>query len=152
MTMTKAGTIAALLAGLAGDPAAAQDSRRAGPQGAPQGAPQVATDMRLEDAGFTMRRADTPERLARLRKLPPRQFLARGKGEQRYYLYADAELCRCLFVGDGKAMQAFRDMRAKLPRAGNVPGTGGGVEDVMIRDMDRDAFDFEPNDIFRAPF
>src|SRR4051812_2624704 len=40
--------------------------------GAPAGA-QLAADMKLEDAGFIMRRADTPEKMAQLRKLPPRK-------------------------------------------------------------------------------
>jgi hypothetical protein len=139
MTMKTAGTVAALLVGLAGDPALAQER-------------QEAADMKLEDAGFVMRPATTPAGLASLRKLPPRRFVSRGQGDKRYFLYADPDTCKCVFVGDAKAMQSFRDMRAKLPQFRNVPGTGGGVEDVMVTDMDRDFTDFEPNEIFRAPF
>ena len=56
--------LACLAAGLsAGDAAAGQEG----------------IDMKLEDMGFTMRAANTPEQLDRLRLLPPRKFLARLK-------------------------------------------------------------------------
>jgi hypothetical protein len=45
--------------------------------------------MRLEDMGFIMRPANTPEQMGRLRPLPARKFVARTKDGNRYYLYAD---------------------------------------------------------------
>jgi hypothetical protein len=88
---------------------------------------QLATDMKLEDAGFVMRRADTPEHMAQLRKLPPRMFATRMGKTGRYFIWADPDTCRCAFVGTEKAMQAFRDMRrARLPQPDNVPGRDRG--------------------------
>ena len=101
---------------------------------------QLVTDMRLEDAGFVMRRADTPEKLAQLRRIPPRQFVSRTGKSGRYYMWADPDACRCVFVGDGRALQAYRDMRrAGLPQPDKVPATGYDPEDMIIRDMDQDA-------------
>jgi hypothetical protein len=106
----------------------------------PAGA-QLATDMKLEDAGFVMRRADTPDKIARLRLIPPRQFVTRTGKSGRYYLWADADYCKCVFVGDGRALQSFKDMRAKLPQPDNVGPGGGGInpENLIIHDMDLDA-------------
>jgi hypothetical protein len=103
---------------------------------------QLATDMKLEDAGFIMRRADTPEHMAQLRKLPPRKFAMRVGKTGRYYIWADPDTCRCAFVGTERAFQAFRDMqRAGLPQPDNVPARdrGNAPMEMMIHDMDADA-------------
>ena len=72
----------------------------AGPEG---------TDMRLEDMGFVMRVADTPQQLDRLRLLPARKFVSRTKGARRYYLYADPDYCKCVFLGDALAMKNYQN-------------------------------------------
>jgi hypothetical protein len=103
---------------------------------------QLATDMKLEDAGFVMRRADTPEKMAQLRKLPPRKFATRVGKTGRYYIWADPETCQCAFVGTERAYQAFRDMRrAGLPQPDNVPARdrGNAPMETMLHDMDMDA-------------
>jgi hypothetical protein len=103
---------------------------------------QEGRDMKLEDAGFVMRSADTADKLQRLRRLPPRVFVSRRKGEQRYYLYADPDYCRCVFVGNAAAMQAFKDMAAKgrtlVPPVPNLPAIGVSPENQIVRDMDDD--------------
>jgi hypothetical protein len=100
---------------------------------------QLATDMKLEDAGFVMRRADTPDKVARLRLIPPRQFVTRTGKSGRYYLWADPDTCQCVFVGDGRALQSFKDMRKGLPRPDNVGAGGIDPENMIIHDMDMDA-------------
>jgi hypothetical protein len=103
---------------------------------------QPATDMKLEDAGFIMRRADTPEKMAQLRKLPPRQFATRMGKTGRYFIWADPDTCQCAFVGTEKARQAFLDMRrARLPQPDNVPARdrGNAPTEMMLHDMDMDA-------------
>jgi hypothetical protein len=106
----------------------------------PAGA-QLATDMRLEDAGFVMRRADTPEKIARLRLIPPRQFVSRTGKNGRYYLWADPDTCKCVFVGGAGALQSFKDMRRGVPRPDNVGPSSRGIdpENMIIHDMDQDA-------------
>jgi hypothetical protein len=83
---------------------------------------QEGKDMKLEDMGFVMRAADTPAQIDRLRQLPPRTFVARTKGGRRYYLYADPDYCKCVFVGDELAMK-------ELP--------GPGVAAAASADVDR---------------
>ena len=73
---------------------------------------QEGTDMKLEDMGFIMRPANTPEQMERLRLLPARKFVARAKGGSRYYLYADPDYCQCVFVGNELAMKNYRALNA----------------------------------------
>jgi hypothetical protein len=111
------------------------------------GAQQLATDMKLEDAGFIMRRATTPDHIARLRQLPPHKFVARMGPNGRYYVYADAEVCKCAFVGTERALQVYRDMRAKLPQPDNVGPGGFSVEGQIIHDMINDGVGDPGSDI-----
>ena len=102
---------------------------------------QLASDMRLEDAGFVMRPADTAEQLALIKRVPPRRFVARVKNGKRYYVYADPELCKCVFVGDAVALEAYRDMRKRLPQPDNVAPTGVAPQAELVEDMDGDLSD-----------
>lgn len=110
--------------------------------GDPAGAGQEATDMKLEDAGFIMRTADTAEKLTHARKVPPRKFIARTKAGKRYFIYADPDLCKCVFVGDEDAMKTYRDMVAKSPQLQLIIAPSGLTpEGQMIQDMDTDMSD-----------
>jgi len=71
---------------------------------------QEGKDMKLEDVGFVMRAANTPQQIERLRLLPPRTFVARSKNGRRYYLYADPDYCKCVFLGNELAMKNYRDL------------------------------------------
>jgi hypothetical protein len=97
---------------------------------------QLASDMKLEDAGFVMRPANTAEQLERIKRVPPRRFVARIKNGKRYYIYADPELCKCVFVGDGIALEAYRDMRKRLPQPDNVVSRGVTPQAELVEDMD----------------
>jgi hypothetical protein len=88
---------------------------------------QEAKDMRLEDMGFVMRPANTPEQLARLRRLPPRIFLGRTKNGARYYIYADPDYCQCVFLGDALAMRNYRNLVAPPPQAPMAIGSGDSL-------------------------
>ena len=117
---------------------------------------QVATDMKLEDAGFKMKEANTPQKMARLTSIPARMFVPHRKNGQLYYVYADPQ-CRCAFVGNANAMQTYRDM-VRAPRSG-LPGvndigrdTGGiNLENEMQTEMnDESGTNFD--DIFHPGF
>ena len=60
----------------------------AGLSGLPASA-QEAIGMKLEAAGFVMREANTPKKLARLKTLPPHKFVRRMKNGAAYFNYAD---------------------------------------------------------------
>jgi hypothetical protein len=70
------------------------------------------TEQMLTAAGFTMQPADTPERQAQLANLPPHQLLAQeieaGGVPRTAYVYADPDLCHCLYIGDQRSFQAFQ--------------------------------------------
>ncbi|MFP6564423.1 MAG: hypothetical protein VCC68_08070, partial [Myxococcota bacterium] len=65
------------------------------------------TERMLAAAGFQMRMADTPEKLARLAKLTQRELMPKMKDDSLRYVYADAEYCKCLYVGTEKAYQRY---------------------------------------------
>jgi hypothetical protein len=101
-------------------------------------AQQEATDMHLEDVGFVMRAA-TPQQIERLRLLSPRKFIARTVGGRRYYLYADPDLCKCVFLGDETAMQSYKDLVSAQTPAPITGGTGGlPSRSLSIEEMNPD--------------
>jgi hypothetical protein len=103
------------------------------------GAEQEGSDMKLEDVGFVMRPANTPAQIARLRLLPPRTFIARSKSGRRYFLYADPDYCKCVFVGNELAMKNYQDMVSPQPQAPMAIGPGKpSVANQMIQEMDSD--------------
>jgi hypothetical protein len=111
---------------------------------------QEGTDMRLEDMGFTMRAANTPAQLARLRMVPPRKFLARNKDGRRYYIYADPDYCQCVFLGNESAMQNYKNLVSPFPQAPMVVGSGDmapTVGQMMVDEVDP-GLTFADDDIF----
>jgi hypothetical protein len=113
---------AVFVAGLLADPARAGQER---------------TDMRLEDMGFMMRSANTPEQMERLRLLPVRKFVARTKEGRRYYLYADPDYCQCVFVGNELAMKNYQALNA--PSSAPPMPIGPGVDPAagsLVQEID----------------
>ena len=99
---------------------------------------QRATGMLLEDAGFRMREANTPQKMAQLRKLTPHRLIARQKNGVPYYLYADPDDCQCLFIGDKIAFENYRAMPAQPLQPDNVGRGRNPVVSEMVNEMDRD--------------
>jgi hypothetical protein len=64
----------------------------------------------LAAAGFQFRPADTPAKLAALQALPPHKFVQKVQNGQPVWLYADPTICKCLYVGNQSAWQAYRQM------------------------------------------
>jgi hypothetical protein len=71
-------------------------------------AQQSAPNNLFTAAGFVVRHADTPEKLAHLRRLPPDKLVTRTRGGKLYYVYADPSICRCAYVGTPAAYRAFQ--------------------------------------------
>lgn len=68
-------------------------------------------DDMLAAAGFRIKLADTPERLALLKKLPPHKFTMRTTPNGSVsFLYADPTICKCLYYGDETAYATYRQM------------------------------------------
>lgn len=62
----------------------------------------------LAAAGFLMRPADTAERRALLARLPEHKFVQRVKNDKVHYVYADASVCKCLYIGTETAYGQYR--------------------------------------------
>jgi hypothetical protein len=113
---------------------------------------QEAKDMKLEDLGFIMRPANTPEQMARLRLLPPHRFVTRSKDGRRYYVYADADYCQRAFVGDELAMKNYRDLVSPPPQAPMAIGSGDSLVENGIVVEEIPGMTIVDGDIFDAPF
>ena len=115
---------------------------------------QEAIDRRLVDAGFLMRSVDTPKQMEQARRLPQRTIVSRMKDGQRHYLYADTEYCKCVLAGNAQALQAYRDMALPPPAfpADATAPRGINPENLVIRDMDSDFMDLEPDHILNFRF
>src|SRR5215472_12104265 len=62
----------------------------------------------LAAAGFQVRVADTPQRLAAMKRLPPNKFVTKVVNGQPVYLYADPLVCRCVYFGTQQNWAAYR--------------------------------------------
>jgi hypothetical protein len=62
----------------------------------------------LTVAGFQMRLADTPEKLAETQKLPQRTLTPQDHEGRTVFVYADAEFCKCLYVGTAEADRRYQ--------------------------------------------
>lgn len=66
----------------------------------------------LAAAGFQMKPADTPNRVAHLQTLTPLKLLPYTRSDGKLlYVYADPKGCNCLYVGDETAYQRFRALQ-----------------------------------------
>ena len=66
------------------------------------------TENLLAAAGFTMRPADTPEKLAHLREMPVRSIVTRSRNGQLVFTYADPDFCKCLWVGNARQYNEYQ--------------------------------------------
>jgi hypothetical protein len=62
----------------------------------------------LAGAGFQVRVADSPQRIAALKSLPPNKFVTRVKNGQPIYQYADPLVCKCIYLGTQQNWDAYR--------------------------------------------
>lgn len=125
MRLNSARAAFVLALGLLADPAAA--------------ASQEGTDMKLENAGFKMRIADSAEKMKHARLLPPRKFVSRTTAGKRYYVYSDPDFCKCVFVGDENAMKTYRDMVSPPKNLAPTIIAPSGISPAVEMEMDMDA-------------
>jgi len=73
-----------------------------------QGGEARSVEQMLGAAGFQMKVADTPEKAADLRTFPTRKMTVRRQGAASYYIYADPDVCNCLYVGTETQYQEYQ--------------------------------------------
>jgi uncharacterized protein YdbL (DUF1318 family) len=64
----------------------------------------------LSAAGFQMKLADTPQKLAHLQTLTSQKLVPHTRDGKLYYVYADPEFCKCVFVGNEPAYQKYQQL------------------------------------------
>src|SRR5215510_9309362 len=82
-------------------------------------------------AGFVVKYATTPEKIALLRSFPPDKLVTRRRDGKLYYVYADAARCNCAYVGTPEAYAAYRNWTNIGPG-----GDGGSLNSVEAIDSD----------------
>ncbi len=66
------------------------------------------TERRLSAAGFQMKLADTPEKMARLKTITERKIIPKSMDGRTVFVYADATSCKCIYVGSEANYQAYQ--------------------------------------------
>lgn len=66
------------------------------------------TENLLAAAGFQMKPAETPEKLAQLGTMRQHQIIRRLHDGQVMYVYADAQVCNCLYYGTQQQYDRYR--------------------------------------------
>ena len=82
-------------------------------------------------AGFQVRRADTPDRLAHLRALSPLKLVRHDRDGTPYYVFADPDGCQCLYVGNEAAYREYRKLVQQSQAAAVQELAEGGSRDAM---------------------
>jgi hypothetical protein len=68
------------------------------------------TERNLSAAGFQMKMADTPEKLAEVSKLQQRKVFPTNKDGKVVYVYADAKDCKCIYVGNQEDYKQYANI------------------------------------------
>jgi len=64
----------------------------------------------LAVSGFQMKLADTDEKMPHLKTLPQRKLIPHQKGDEVFYVYADAMYCKCIYAGPYTAYERYQQM------------------------------------------
>jgi hypothetical protein len=90
----------------------------------------------LSAAGFKMKLADTPERLAKLKALPQLKLKPLKRHGKLYYAYADAEGCKCTYLGNESAYQNYQSLVVQQRIANQDTSAAEVDEDAAIVEDD----------------
>lgn len=89
----------------------------------------------LAAAGFQVRPADSPHRLAAIKRLPPNRFVTKLVNGNPVYLYADPLVCNCVYFGTQPNWDAYKQEMFAQQIAN---------ENQMTAMMNQEAWDFGP--------
>jgi hypothetical protein len=67
-----------------------------------------ATERILSEAGFQTKAPDAPDELARVNALMPRKIVRRERNGEAQYVYADPDVCKCVYTGTEQQYQEYR--------------------------------------------
>jgi hypothetical protein len=67
----------------------------------------------LAAAGFKMKPADTPAKLAHVQSLVQNKITRFTKNGKNFFVYADAKDCQCIYAGDDAAYSKFQGLQVQ---------------------------------------
>ena len=67
-------------------------------------------EQKLAAAGFKVKFADTPEKLAHVKSMKQREVVSHIQNGNVFYAYADAEFCKCLYMGTQTNYQEYEKL------------------------------------------
>jgi hypothetical protein len=91
------------------------------------------TEDMLAAAGFAMKRADTAEKMGEVGNLPPQKFVVIHRNGAPYYIYADPDVCKCIWVGDQQQYSRFQQLRLQKQIADEQLMTAQALRDAAFR-------------------
>jgi hypothetical protein len=68
------------------------------------------TQQLLAAAGFKINYAQTAEQQANIKGMTQHKLVVHPKGDKVLYVYADASICQCVYVGDADAYARFQKL------------------------------------------
>lgn len=71
------------------------------------------TEQLLAAAGFHMKEATTAAQLANLQAMTQRKIMIQDQDGQPRYVYADAEDCKCVYVGNERSYDEYQRLSLK---------------------------------------
>jgi hypothetical protein len=71
------------------------------------------TEQLLAAAGFQMKEATTPAQLANLQAMTQRKVVIHEQDGKPRYVYADAQDCKCVYVGNERNYDEFQKLSVK---------------------------------------
>jgi hypothetical protein len=74
----------------------------------------AAKEQLLSAAGFSMKYADTQEKLDHLKLQEQHKIIPYIKDGKSYFVYADTELCQCMYIGDDAAYQHYNSLQVQV--------------------------------------
>ena len=88
----------------------------------------------LTSSGFKVQIANDPATRKLMTSLPSHQFVVHDVAGAQRYLYADPNVCVCIYVGDGDAYRAYRGMMTSHLQVDNVAPDYGSEVNMLLRD------------------
>lgn len=85
-------------------------------------------ERKLSAAGFQMKLADTPEKLSHLKRMADRRLVPSSLDGQTVFVYADAESCKCVFVGSQKNYQEYERLSIQQNVVNEQQATAADLE------------------------
>lgn len=70
-------------------------------------------EQKLAAAGFKVKFADSPGKLAHVQSMKQREVISHIQNGAVYYAYADAEFCKCLYMGTQENYQEYAKLNVE---------------------------------------